>query len=59
AGDNRWSVHLDPGPHSMLVSGRWDGTFQLLSHGLELEATASRLPYLHGFQGKLMASPQD
>jgi 3-isopropylmalate/(R)-2-methylmalate dehydratase small subunit len=50
AGDNRWPVHLDPGPHSMLVSGRWDGTSQLLSHGAELDATSRRLPYLRGFK---------
>jgi 3-isopropylmalate/(R)-2-methylmalate dehydratase small subunit len=49
AGDNRWPVHLDPGPHSMLVSGQWDGTSQLLSHGRQLQNTARRLPYLHGF----------
>jgi 3-isopropylmalate/(R)-2-methylmalate dehydratase small subunit len=49
AGDNRWPVHLDPGPHSMLVSGQWDGTSQLLSHGQQLQSTVRRLPYLRHF----------
>jgi 3-isopropylmalate/(R)-2-methylmalate dehydratase small subunit len=49
AGDNRWPLHLDPGPHSMLVSGQWDGTGQLLSHGEALHATVERLPYLQNF----------
>ncbi|MFN9643971.1 MAG: 3-isopropylmalate dehydratase small subunit [Cyanobacteriota bacterium] len=48
-GDNRWPLHLDPGPHSMLVSGQWDGTAQLLSHGEALLTTAAGLPYLRGF----------
>ena len=55
AGDNRWPVHLDPGPHSMLVSGQWDATSQLLSHGLELRNTASRLPYLQAFAPDVVA----
>ena len=55
AGDNRWPVHLDAGPHSMLVSGQWDATSQLLSHGLELRNTASRLPYLQAFAPDVVA----
>jgi 3-isopropylmalate/(R)-2-methylmalate dehydratase small subunit len=49
AGDTHWSLHLDPGPQSMLVSGQWDGTSQLLSHGPQLQTTARRLPYLRDF----------
>ncbi|MFN9622435.1 MAG: 3-isopropylmalate dehydratase small subunit [Cyanobacteriota bacterium] len=49
AGENRWPLHLDPGPRSMLVSGQWDGTSQLLSHGPQLANTARRLPYVQGF----------
>jgi 3-isopropylmalate/(R)-2-methylmalate dehydratase small subunit len=49
AGANRWPVHLDPGPHRMLVSGQWDATGQLLANGDGLDATAARLPYLQGF----------
>lgn len=56
SGDNRWPVHLDPGPHSMLVSGQWDGTSQLLSHGAQLQATARRLPYLQGFAAEVPAA---
>jgi 3-isopropylmalate/(R)-2-methylmalate dehydratase small subunit len=48
-GDNRWPVHLDPGPHRMLLSGHWDATGQLLAHEEALEATAQRLPYLRSF----------
>ncbi|MFN7899245.1 MAG: 3-isopropylmalate dehydratase small subunit [Synechococcaceae cyanobacterium] len=45
----RWPVRLAPGPRSMLTSGHWDGTSQLVAHGAELAATAARLPYLNGF----------
>ncbi|MBM5816952.1 MAG: 3-isopropylmalate dehydratase small subunit [Cyanobacteria bacterium K_Offshore_surface_m2_239] len=55
AGENRWSVHLDPGPRSRLVSGQWDGTAQLLSHEEQLRATADRLPYLRGFPARTAA----
>ncbi len=50
-GANRWRVHLDPGPHQMLVSGQWDGTGQLLANHGPLKATAARLPYLASFSG--------
>ncbi|MEB3172497.1 MAG: 3-isopropylmalate dehydratase small subunit [Cyanobacteriota bacterium] len=49
AGANRWPVHLDPGPHRMLVSGQWDATGQLLANAAALDAAAARLPYLQGF----------
>lgn len=49
ASARRWSLHLDAGPQSMLVSGQWDATSQLLSHADKLEATACRLPYLTNF----------
>jgi 3-isopropylmalate/(R)-2-methylmalate dehydratase small subunit len=49
AGENRWPVFLDPGPHHMLLSGQWDATGQLLAHEEELTATAQRLPYLSRF----------
>jgi len=55
AGENRWPVHLDPGPHSMLVSGQWDGTSQLLSHGPQLQSTVRRLPYLRDFSASAAA----
>ena len=42
-------LQLAAGPHSMLVSGQWDGTSQLVANDAELSATASRLPYLAGF----------
>jgi 3-isopropylmalate/(R)-2-methylmalate dehydratase small subunit len=45
----RWPVRLAPGPRSMLSSGHWDGTSQLVAHGAELTATAAQLPYLNGF----------
>jgi 3-isopropylmalate/(R)-2-methylmalate dehydratase small subunit len=48
-GENRWPVHLDPGPHRMLLSGHWDATGQLLAHEAGLAATAARLPYLQAF----------
>jgi len=48
-GANRWRVHLDPGPHQMLVSGQWDGTGQLLANHAALADTVARLPYLADF----------
>lgn len=45
----RLPLSLAEGPHSMLVSGQWDGTSQLVAHDRELRATAARLPYLVGF----------
>jgi 3-isopropylmalate/(R)-2-methylmalate dehydratase small subunit len=48
-GGRRWPLQLPEGPHRMLVSGQWDGTSQLVAHDRELRATASRLPYLNGF----------
>ena len=49
SGDRQWSLQLAAGPHSMLVSGQWDGTSQLVAHDAELRATAARLPYLNSF----------
>ena len=48
-GANRWQVHLNPGPHQMLVSGQWDATGQLLANHQALQSTAARLPYLAAF----------
>ncbi|MFN6133258.1 MAG: hypothetical protein ACK46L_10225, partial [Synechococcaceae cyanobacterium] len=53
AGASRWPVRLAPGPRSMLTSGHWDGTSQLLAHGAELAAKAAQLPYLNGFRVKV------
>jgi 3-isopropylmalate/(R)-2-methylmalate dehydratase small subunit len=50
AGADRFPVHLDPGPHRMLLSGQWNGTAQLVSNDTELRRTAARLPYLWDFQ---------
>ena len=49
AGGCSWPLQLAAGPHSMLISGHWDGTSQLVSHDAELRATAARLPYLRRF----------
>jgi 3-isopropylmalate/(R)-2-methylmalate dehydratase small subunit len=51
SGERRWPLELAEGPHRMLVSGRWDGTSQLVAHDRELRATAGRLPYLNDFAG--------
>jgi len=49
AGAPAWSLRLAAGPHTMLLSGQWDATAQLLDREAELAATAARLPYLHDF----------
>jgi 3-isopropylmalate/(R)-2-methylmalate dehydratase small subunit len=48
-GANRWPVHLDAGPHRMLVSGQWDATSQLLANDAQLSRTLAALPYANGF----------
>ena len=45
----RWTLSLEGGPHTMLLSGQWDATGQLLAQDTALRATAGRLPYLRGF----------
>jgi 3-isopropylmalate/(R)-2-methylmalate dehydratase small subunit len=45
-----WPLTLAAGPRRMLVSGEWNGTAQLVAHDGELRGTASRLPYLNGFE---------
>jgi 3-isopropylmalate/(R)-2-methylmalate dehydratase small subunit len=49
SGGRRWDLELQAGPRQMLLTGQWDATSQLLSHGAELERTAGALPYLNGF----------
>lgn len=49
ASGSSWSLSLDAGPHTMLLSGQWDATGQLLAHDDDLKATAARLPYLAAF----------
>ena len=47
--DRHWPLMNESGPQTMLLSGCWDATGLLLSHGDELRRTASRLPYLNDF----------
>ena len=47
--DRQWPLMMESGPQTMLLSGCWDATGLLLSHGQELRRTASRLPYLNNF----------
>ncbi len=47
--DHDWSLMIDSGPQTMLLTGCWDATGLLLSHGQELRRTASQLPYLNDF----------
>jgi len=42
-------LSLARGPQSMLVSGQWDGTAQLVAHDAALRRTIAGLPYLNGF----------
>lgn len=45
AGDLSVAVHMDEGPRSQLMSGRWDSTAELLSGRDAAQQTASALPY--------------
>ncbi|HBP53829.1 MAG TPA: isopropylmalate isomerase [Synechococcus sp. UBA8638] len=47
--DRHWPLMIESGPQTMLMSGCWDATGLLLSHGDELQRTALRLPYLNNF----------
>ena len=47
--DRHWPLIIESGPQTMLLSGCWDATGLLLSHGQELKRTASQLPYLNDF----------
>ncbi|QEY33459.1 isopropylmalate isomerase [Synechococcus sp. RSCCF101] len=49
-GELTLSLSLPAGPRQMLLSGRWDGTSQLLANGSSLAATQAALPYLNGFR---------
>ncbi len=47
--DRAIPVSMPDGPHNQLVQGTWDATTVLLEAGSAIEATAGRLPYIHGF----------
>ena len=47
--DQQWEISVDEGPRQMLITGRWDATSQLLSHGPEIQQLMKDLPYLNGF----------
>ena len=47
--DQQWGISLDEGPRQMLITGRWDATSQLLSHGPEIQQLMKDLPYLNDF----------
>ena len=47
--DQQWEISLDEGPRQMLITGRWDATSQLLSHGPEIQQLMKDLPYLNDF----------
>ena len=47
--DQQWEIAVDEGPRQMLITGRWDATSQLLSHGPEVQQLMKNLPYLNGF----------
>ena len=47
--DQQWEISLDEGPRQMLITGRWDATSQLLSHGPQIQQLMKDLPYLNGF----------
>jgi 3-isopropylmalate/(R)-2-methylmalate dehydratase small subunit len=44
-----WKLQLAPAARTMLLSGQWDATAQLLANTEALKVTTSSLPYLYGF----------
>ena len=50
AAGKSWNLELAGGSQQMLLSGRWDGTAQLIANNEALNKTATGLPYLNNFQ---------
>ena len=50
AAGKSWNLELAGGSQQMLLSGRWDGTAQLIANNEALNKTAMALPYLNNFQ---------
>ena len=42
-----WAIELEKGIQQMFLSGRWDGTAQLVANNEALNRTAAALPYLN------------
>jgi hypothetical protein len=42
-------VSLPPKVREAFITGAWDTTGMLLDHFEQVEQTADRLPYVHGF----------
>ena len=42
-----WAIELEKGIQQMFLSGRWDGTAQLIANNEALNKTAAALPYLN------------
>ena len=49
AGDLRVPIDMPEGVRQQLIEGTWDSTGELLAARDAIEATAARLPYLHGW----------
>ena len=45
----RCQVSLPPKVREAFITGAWDTTGMLLDHFEQVEQTADRLPYVHGF----------
>ena len=48
-GEERFSFTMPDADRKSLASGTWDTTAMLLSNKAAIQATASRIPYVHGF----------
>jgi len=48
--DRRVACEIPDGTRSQLLAGTWDATAVLAEAGEAIEATAARLPYVHGFR---------
>lgn len=46
-----YAAALPDGTRKQLLEGSWNATAMLLAAGEAIEATAGRLPYIHGFRG--------
>ncbi len=49
-GEREYKAEIDESARSLFLSGSWDTTSMLLSALDEIKATASRLPYINGFE---------
>jgi 3-isopropylmalate/(R)-2-methylmalate dehydratase small subunit len=55
AGPNQYVFSMPEGARTQFLEGRWDSTAELLAAKDQIRATASRIPYLSGYETRLVS----